>query len=315
MPGLVVGHDAPLVVGYHPARLHAGHHALQRRLEVDRLDDVAVCTPREDGGLVADVGQIRARQSAGLARHHVEVDIRGQRLAARVHAQDVLAALEVRRGDEDLAVEASRAQQCRVELVEQVGGRDHHQVLAPAKAVQLHEQLVERLVLLARDVGATCCANRVELVDEHDRRGGFACLAEQAPDAGGAQAGEHLHERRGRLRIELGVGLVRHGLGEQRLAGAGRTVEQDALGHLGAQLAKALGVAQELDHFAQLVLGLLDTGDVGPADRVRALRLDLLRLGARHEPQRVHEHDGDQAHEDDRQPDDCPVLDLVPGDG
>ena len=34
-----------------------------------------------------------------------------------------------------------------------------------------------------------------------------------------------------RLREELGAGLVRHGLGQQRLAGAGRPVQQDALRH------------------------------------------------------------------------------------
>ncbi len=65
-----------------------------------------------------------------------------------------------------------------------------------AEAVHLDEQLVERLVLLAGDVVAARGAHRVELVDEDDRRPGLACLAEEAPDARRAEAGEHLHERR-----------------------------------------------------------------------------------------------------------------------
>src|SRR5918997_1137593 len=47
-----------------------------------------------------------------------------------------------------------------------------------------------------------------------------------------------------------------------------------------------LGVAQELDDLAQLVLGVVDAGDVVPADRGLDLGLDLHRLRARHELQR-----------------------------
>ena len=108
-------------------------------------------------------------------------------------------------------------------------------------------------------------ADGVELVDEDDRRRVLARGLEQAPDARGAEAGEHLDERGGRLREELGAGLVRDGLGEQRLAGAGRAVEQDALRDLRAEPLEALGVAQELDDLLKLVLGLVGAGDLVPA--------------------------------------------------
>ena len=116
------------------------------------------------------------------------------------------------------------------------------------------------------DVLAAGGAHGVELVDEDDGRRVLAGLLEQPPDARGAQAGEHLDERGGRLGEELGAGLLGHGLGEQRLAGAGRPVEQDALGHARAEVAEALGVLEELDHLAQLVLGLVGAGHVVPAD-------------------------------------------------
>ena len=93
----------------------------------------------------------------------------------------------------------------------------------------------------------------------------LARLGEQAPDARGAEAGEHLDERGGRLGEELRAGLARDGLGEQRLAGAGRAVQQDALRHLRAERAEALRVAQELDDLGQLGLGLVGAGDVRPS--------------------------------------------------
>src|SRR3712207_7090446 len=49
-------------------------------------------------------------------------------------------------------------------------GRDHDEVVGPLEAVHLHEELVERLVLLARDVLAARRAHGVQLVDEDDRR-------------------------------------------------------------------------------------------------------------------------------------------------
>jgi hypothetical protein len=75
----------------------------------------------------------------------------------------------------------------------------------------------------------------------------LARLAEQAADARGAEAGEHLDERGRRLREELRAGLVGDGLGEQRLAGAGRAVQEDALGHRRAEPLERFSVAQELD--------------------------------------------------------------------
>ena len=203
-------------------------------------------------------------------------------LGGGVHVEDRPPALEVGRRDEDLAVEAPGAQQRRVELLEHVRGGDHHHVVAVAEAVELHQQLVERLVLLARDVLAAGGAHRVELVDEDDRRGGLARLAEEAPDARGAEAHEHLDERGGGLREEGALGLVAP---PPWPAASCRCREGRAAGCPWARARRApeaLGVAHELHDLAQLVLGLLHPGHVVPADGARRGRLDLLRLGPRH---------------------------------
>ena len=86
----------------------------------------------------------------------------GERLAARVHAQDLLAAVEVGRRDEHLPVEAARAQQRRVEILEPVRGAHHDHLGRLVEAVQLDEQLVESLVVLAVEAaaGAGACRRR-----------------------------------------------------------------------------------------------------------------------------------------------------------
>ena len=312
VPGLVVGHDPLLVIGDHAARLHAGDDPLERRLEVLGGDLLALRPAGEDRSLVADVGQVGARQAAGLAGDQVELYVAGQRFVARVDLDDRLATLEVGGRDEDLAVEAPRAHQRGVELVDQVGRGDHDHLVAGFEAVELYEQLIQRLVLLAGDVRAARGADRVELVDEHDRRRVLARLAEQPPDASRAEPHEHLDEAGRRLREEPGAGLVGHGLGEQRLAGARRAVQQDALRDLRPQAAEAHRVAEELHDLPQLVLGLVGPGHVLPANGARGLRLDLLRLGANGQlPEQQDHHYGDERHEDDGQPNDGPILETL----
>ena len=131
----------------------------------------------------------------------------------------------------------------------------------------------------------------------------LARLGEQAPDAGRAEAGEHLDEAGGRLREELRAGLVGHGLGQQRLAGAGRAVQQDALRAPSRRAcAKRSGSRQEVDDLAQLGLGLVDAGDLVPLDRGVGVRLDLLRLRLGHQLHRPPQEEDDQGHEEQRRP-------------
>ena len=122
--GLVEGDDAPLAVVEAPARLHAGDDALERLVEVGGVDRVVAAAGGVDGRLVADVGQVGAGEAGGLARQDREVDAVADGLLARMDLEDALAADDVGRRDEDVAIEAAGAQQRRVELLQQVGGGD-----------------------------------------------------------------------------------------------------------------------------------------------------------------------------------------------
>ena len=184
--------------------------------------------------------------------------------------------------------------------------RHHDDLVARAEAVELDEQLVQRLILLAVErVAAAGLADRVELVDEDDRRRVLARLVEQLADPRRAEAGEHLDERRGALRVEARARLVRDRLRGQRLAGAGRAVEEDPLRHARAEPLEALRVAQEVDDLLELLLRLVEPGDLLPGDRRRRARRDLRRLDARHQLHRPPEQPDDDAHEQeehDRKP-------------
>ena len=151
-------------------------------------------------------------------------------LRARVDAQDRLASRHVGRRDVDLTVEAAGPQERRVEVLQAVGGAHHDHVLAPAEAVELDEELVQRLVVLAVEAAASALRpDGVELVDEDDRRSVLAGFLEQLADAGSAETREHLDERGGARRVEVRARLLGDGLGEQRLAGTGRAVEENPL--------------------------------------------------------------------------------------
>ena len=264
----------------------------------------------EQRGLVEHVGQVGTGEAGRTPGDGQQVDVLGDRLALGVHLEDLVPALQVRAVDGDLAVEAARAQQRRVEDVGPVGGRDQDDAALDVEAVHLDQQLVEgllALVVAAAEAGAAVPADGVDLVDEDDRRGVGLGLLEQVADPGGTDTDEHLDEVRAGDRVERHAGLAGDGAGEQRLAGAGRAVEQHALGDLGADGLELRRVLEELLDLLELLDRLVGAGDVGER-RLRGVLGDQLGLGLAelHDPgaaalHLVHEEQEQQDEDDDRQ--------------
>ncbi len=195
-----------------------------------------------------------------------ERDLLGQRLVLGVHREDRGTPAHVGAVDDDLAVEAARPQQRRIEHVRPVGRGDQDHAGVLIEAVHLDEQLVQRLfalVVAAAEAGAALAADRVDLVDEDDARRRFLGLFEQIADARGADADEHLDEVGTGDREERDAGLAGDRAGQQRLAGSRRPEQQHALGDARAERLELLRVLQELDDLAQLFFGFFDPGDVG----------------------------------------------------
>ena len=169
---LVVGGDLALVLGEEPRLLlRAGDHAHDPFLELELADRLPAAARREEGGLVDEVGEVGAGEAGRPGGERVEVDRVVERLALRVHLEDLAAAVPVGAVDDDLAVEAAGAQERRVEDVGTVRGGDEDDVVLHLEAVHLDEELVQRLLALvvtAAQAGAAVAADGVDLVHEDD---------------------------------------------------------------------------------------------------------------------------------------------------
>jgi hypothetical protein len=281
------------------------------------LDEVAALPGGQQRRLVDHVGQVGTGEAGRAAGDDRQVDVRGERLALGVHGEHRAPAFEVGPVDRDLPVEPAGPQQRRVEDVRPVGGRDEDDSALDVEAVHLDQQLVEgllALVVAAAEAGAAVPADGVDLVHEDDRRRVGLGLLEQVAYPGGADADEHLDEVGAGDRVERHARLAGDRAGQQGLAGAGRPVQQDALGDLradGLELGRAL---QELLDLLELLDRLVGAGHVGERGLGRVLA-DQLRFGLPevHDPgpaalHRVHdeeqqEHDQQDRHQADQQAD------------
>ena len=223
----------------------------------------------EQRRLVDEVGEIGAGEAGRAARDDRRLHVVGERHLAHVDLEDLLAAAHVRQRHDDLAVEAARAQQRRVEHVGTVGGGDDDHALVAFEAVHLDQQLVQRLLALvvaAAEAGAAMAADRVDLVDEDDAGRVLLRLLEHVAHARGADADEHLDEVGTGDREERHLGFAGDGARQQRLAGAGRADHQHAARDLAAELLELGRVLEEVDDLADFFLRLVDAGDVGEGD-------------------------------------------------
>ena len=220
----------------------------------------------EQRRFVDEVGEVGAGEARRAAGDDARIDVGRQRHLLHVHAEDLLAAVDVGARHHDLAVEAARAQQRRVEHVGTVGRGDDDDAFIGLEPVHLDQQLVERLlalVIAVAEAGAAMAADGVDFVDEDDARRRFLGLFEHVADAACADADEHFDEVRTGDGEEGHARLAGDGAGEQGLAGAGRADQQRALGDLAAEPRELARVLQIFDDFLQLLARFVDPGDVG----------------------------------------------------
>jgi hypothetical protein len=126
----------------------------------------------------------------------VEVDLRRERLALRVHLEDLRRpcgrAGRRRSAGRSGPGGAAPGRGCRA-----VRRGDQDDVVLHLEAVHLDEQLVQRLLALvvaAAEAGAAVAADGVDLVHEDDARRRLLRLLEEVAHARGADADEHLDE-------------------------------------------------------------------------------------------------------------------------
>ena len=288
---LVVGdHLLLLLAERHRLALEAHEHPVAGRLEVLGVHLVGAAAHREQRGLVHEVGEVGARHARRAPCDDVDVDVVGDLLVAEVHLEDRDPLVLGGERHHDLAVETARAEECGVEHVGAVGRGHHHDALGGLEPVHLGEHLVERLLALvvaAAEAGAALAADRVDLVDEDDRRRLLLRGLEEVAHTRRADPDEHLHEVGAGDRHERHSRLTRDRAGDEGLAGAGRADEQHALRDARADLLELARVLEEVDDLGDLLLDRAVAGDVGE-HRLRLLGVVDLRPTAPDVHHRAH---------------------------
>ena len=239
-----------------------GALALALYLLVDALADGELARS------LADLGQVGAAEAVRRLGQVVEVHVLGDGRLAQRRLEYVDARLLVRQRDVDELIEATGAQHGRVDDVRPVGGADDEHVLLGAHAVHFGEHLVDDAIGGAAAVAAAAAARLgygVELVEEEHTRRRLARLVEHVAHVRLRLAEPHGEQLGALDRDEVGLALVGDGLGEQRLAAAGRAVEEDAARRRHAELEELLRMLDRiLDELLELALDVLEAADVLP---------------------------------------------------
>mmetsp|Transcript_90632 Transcript_90632/g.151627 ORF Transcript_90632/g.151627 Transcript_90632/m.151627 type:complete len:774 (-) Transcript_90632:202-2523(-) len=224
-------------------------------------DGLLVPAPREDGGLVEQVAQVRPGEAGGPHGDGVDGDVGVQRLVRGVHAEDRLAPADVGRVDSRLPVEPPWTQQRRVQDVRAVGGGEHDHAGVALEPVHLCQDLVQGLLTLViplADPGATGAPHGIDLIDEDEARGVLTGLLEEIANTAGTDTDEHLHELGPGAVEERHPSLASDGLGQQCLTSPRGAGQEHPLGDLRPHGGVLLGGLQEFHNLHQVLLGLVN---------------------------------------------------------
>src|SRR5205807_3484123 len=115
MTRLVKGDDAPLRFAENDGTLRPKEHPRQRLLEAGAGDALQVVTGSTQRRLIDESGEVRATHPSGLPCQALQAHLLVQGSVSCMHLEDGLAARPVRQRDADMAVEAARTQQGRVQ--------------------------------------------------------------------------------------------------------------------------------------------------------------------------------------------------------
>jgi hypothetical protein len=217
---------------------------------------------------LADFSEIGAREAVGDVADEVEIDVASDGSLPQVGLENAETGGLVGEGNLDDLVQSSGTEQRLVHDFRSVGGSNDEDVLFGADTVHLGQQLVDDSVSSAASIAlpsASGDGNGVQLIEEKHAGCGSSGLIEDISDVGLALSEPHGQQFRSLDGDEVGAALVGDCLGEQGLAASGRTVEEDSLRGLHAELVELFGVFdREQNHLLELLLGLFEASDVLP---------------------------------------------------
>src|SRR5208282_3470094 len=146
---LVIGDAASFLWAEHATLLlKAGDDAFDRHSEVVERDRVAVAPRRYDSGFIDQVGEVGAGEAGSEPCDLIEIEVCGKPHLGGMYLQNFATPRAVGTVDQHLAVEPSRAQQGGIKYLWAIGSGEQDHAGARIEAIELGEQLVERLLLL-----------------------------------------------------------------------------------------------------------------------------------------------------------------------
>ena len=189
-----------------------------------------------------------------------------------MHSEYRLSALDIRASDRYLPVKSARTQYRRIQYIGAVRRRHDDDSFIDGEAVHLDQQLIERLLSLVMTAAQTRAAppsDSVDLVDEYDAGRVLLGIGEKVSHTRCTHTHEHFHEVRARYGKEGHLSLSGDRLGQQRLAGAGRSLQYHALGDPRAQSRVFARIAQEIHQLLKIPFFFLQTRHLREVDITR----------------------------------------------
>lgn len=234
-------------------------------LEAVTIDLVQIQSCRSEGGLVDQVLQVGSGEANGTGGYFFQVDISVEGDFPDMDFQNSLAGLLVGPVQRYLTVKAPGAEQGTVEHVGAVGGGQNNHIFVTFETVHFCEDLVECLlpfIVTSTEAGATGAPDGIQFINKNQRRCFLAGGVEHIPNSCRANANEHFYELGGTDAEKGYLCLPCNGLGQQGLAGARRTNQQDARWHFRTQGLVFFRGRQEINDFGDVPLGGLDARNV-----------------------------------------------------
>src|SRR5690606_33080606 len=153
----------------HGLALSAHHDFVAGLFKILHGDQTLVGTRRKQRRLIHQVRQIGAGESGRTAGDYRGTDTLVQWHLAHMHFKNLLASANIRQSDIDLAVETTRTQQCLVQNIGTVGGRDDNDAVITFETIHFHQQLVKcllALIMAASMTTSTMTTYRINLVNK-----------------------------------------------------------------------------------------------------------------------------------------------------
>ena len=224
MTRFVVGHDTPFFFVQNSAlALQPRHGPFDGLAQLVHRDRCLVSASGEQRRLVDHIGQICARETRGSSRQPLQIGILSEFDLSGVNAQDRLATLDVGTVHGDGAIEAAGSEQRRIEDLGAICRGHQNDASIGRKAVQLGEQLIQRLLALVvspKRADPTRLSKRIKFVDEDDGRCVFLGLLEQISHTCRAHTDKHFDKVGSTDREKGHTRFACHRFGQQGLAGS-----------------------------------------------------------------------------------------------